>query len=169
MTIHSSHPFAEPAGERDDVRRFRGRLGGGAAHWTSGAEQEWAGLTLTSRRVAGGEPPRILALLDPEADLTETLLTTGAAVVSLVSWADRALAEMFAGTAPAPGGPFAHGSFEQTAWGPRLTTSGTWAGVRLEDTRETGWSVLVTTVVERVEVGEDDDPLGHRRGRGTHG
>ncbi len=169
MTIHSSHPFAEPDGSRDVVRRFRGRLGGGVSLWTSGAEQPWAGLTVTSLMVAAGEPPRILALLDPEADLTDALLTTGAAVVSLVGWADRALAEMFAGTAPAPGGSFAHGSFEQTAWGPRLTSSHTWAGVRLEDSRETGWSVLVTTVVEHAEVGEDDDPLGHRRGRWTHG
>jgi flavin reductase (DIM6/NTAB) family NADH-FMN oxidoreductase RutF len=167
VTIHAGHPFEGPHGERDDVRRFRGRLGAGVSLWTSGTEPHRAGLTVTSLMVAAGEPARILALLDPEADLTETLTAAETAVVGLLGWSDRALAEMFAGTAPAPGGAFAHGDFEQTQWGPRLTTSATWAGVRLEETRELGWSLLVTTQVEHLEVGEDDDPLGHRRGRWT--
>ena len=28
-----------------------------------------------------------------------------------------------------------------------------------------GWSVLVTCALEQVEIGEDEQPLGHRRGR----
>ena len=32
-------------------------------------------------------------------------------------------------------------------------------------TAEVGWSSLVTTVVEHLEVGDDDEPLRHRRGR----
>jgi hypothetical protein len=61
---------------------------------------------------------------------------------------------------------FSHASFEQLAWGPRLVTATTWAGVRVESDQEVGWSRLVTTVVEELEVGTDDDePLRHRRGR----
>lgn len=171
MTIHAGHPFAEPEGSRDPMRRFRGRLGGGVTLWTSGVgdhSRGWAGLTVSSLMVAAGEPARLLALLDPDADLTGRLEETGRAVVALLSWPDRDLAEMFAGTAPAPGGAFAHGQFAPSAWGPRLVRARTWAGVRLEESRPVGWSQLVTVVVEEHEIGPDDEPLGHRRGRWTH-
>ena len=170
MTIHTGHPFATPDEERDPVRRFRGRLGGGVTLWAAGASDDratWSGLTVSSLLVAEGEPARLLALLDPESDLSVRLAGTGCAVVSLLGWAERGIAEMYAGTAPAPGGPFAHGEFEVTPWGPRLVSASSWVGVRLEDARPLGWSRLVTTVVERVEIGADDDPLGHRRGRWT--
>jgi flavin reductase (DIM6/NTAB) family NADH-FMN oxidoreductase RutF len=147
VTIHATHPFAEP--EPDPVRRFRGRVG----------------LTVTSFLVGAGEEARVLALLDPDADLTERLLATGRGVVQLLSWDDRDLAEMFAGQAPAPGGAFKQATFEQTDWGPRLASAGTWAGVRLEGQQDVGWSTLVTTVVERVEVGGDAELLRHHRGR----
>jgi flavin reductase (DIM6/NTAB) family NADH-FMN oxidoreductase RutF len=164
VTIHAGHPFAEP--EPDPARRFRGRVGGTVSLWTSGAGPSRAGLTVTSYMLGAGEQTRILALLDPDADLTETLLATGTGVVQLLSWEHRDLAEMFAGTAPAPGGMFSHASFEQLAWGPRLVTATTWAGVRVESDQEVGWSRLVTTVVEELEVGTaDDEPLRHRRGR----
>jgi hypothetical protein len=87
--------------------------------------------------------------------------------VQLLAWQHRALADVFAGVAPSPGGPFRSGSFEQTAWGPLLTGVSTWAGVRLVDgdPREVGWSVLAQAVVEHVELGEETQPLVHRRGR----
>ena len=163
MTIHDEHPFADP--EPDPVRRFRGRVGGTVSLWTSGSQTGRAGLTVTSFLVAAGEQARVLALLDPDADLTETLLTTGSGVVHLLGWEHRDLAEMFAGTAPAPGGRFSHAEFEQTDWGPRLVAATSWAGVRLEGAQPVGWSTLVTTVVERIEVGDADDPLRHHRGR----
>jgi flavin reductase (DIM6/NTAB) family NADH-FMN oxidoreductase RutF len=162
VTIHAGHPFAE---EPDPARRLRGSVGGTVSLWTSGAGASRAGLTVTSYVVGAGEQTRILGLLDPDADLTETLLATGAGVVQLLSWEHRDLAEMFAGTAPAPGGMFSHGEFEQTAWGPRLVSAASWAGVRLEGEHEVGWSTLVATVVERLEVGDGDDPLRHHRGR----
>jgi flavin reductase (DIM6/NTAB) family NADH-FMN oxidoreductase RutF len=162
VTIHAHHPFADP--EPDPIRRFRGRVGGTVSLWTAGAETEPAGLTVTSFVVAAGEEARVLALLDPDADLTEKLLATGRGVVQLLGWDHRDLAEMFAGTAPAPGGMFRQAAFEQTAWGPHLSSAATWAGVRVEADQTVGWSTLVTTVVEHVEVG-DDDPLQHRRGR----
>lgn len=163
VTIHAEHPFRE--GEPDPVRRLRGQVGGTVSLWTSGGEQDHAGLTVTSFLVAAGEPARVVALLDPDADLTARLLASERAVVQLLTWEDRALADMFAGTAPAPGGMFRQADFEQTAWGPRLASARTWAGVRLEETAEVGWSTLVTTVVEHLEVADDDEPLRHRRGR----
>lgn len=165
MTIHAGHPFADPESERDPVRRFRGRLGGAVSLWTTGEGPARAGLTVSSLMVAGGEPARLLALLDPESDLAEALAPGRGAVVHLLRRADRDLAEMFAGTAPAPGGVFAHAAFEDTDWGPRLASADSWAGVRVEEVRVVGWSSLVTAVVEHVEVGDTDDPLVHRRGR----
>jgi flavin reductase (DIM6/NTAB) family NADH-FMN oxidoreductase RutF len=119
--------------------------------------------------VAGGEPGRVLALLDPDADLTELLLGTRTAVVALLSWRHRDLAEAFAGLAPAPGGPFRMGTWARTPYGPLLDGATTWAGVRLESHTEVGWSRLVTCVVEEVTVGDDTDALLHRRGRYEHG
>jgi flavin reductase (DIM6/NTAB) family NADH-FMN oxidoreductase RutF len=109
----------------------------------------------------------VLALLDPDADLTERLLASGRGVVQLLTWEDRDLAEMFAGTAPAPGGAFRQAEFAPTEWGPRLASALTWAGVRVESQAQVGWSALVTTVVERLEVADDDriEPLRHYRGR----
>ena len=163
MTIHSSHPFADP--ELDPVRRFRGRLGGAVTLWTAGDEHERAGLTVTSVLVANGEPARVLGLVDPDSELADVVGASGLAVVQLLQWADRSLADAFAGTAPAPGGAFAQATFVETDWGPRLHTAATWAGVRLESVADVGWSRLLTCTVEHVEIGDDGDALVHRRGR----
>lgn len=161
MTIHSSNPFADAP---DPVRRFRGRLGGAVSLWTAGNGPTRVGLTVSSLMVANGEPARIVGLLDPDADLTTELVEGGVAVVQLLTWADRDLAEAFAGTSPAPGGAFRMGTWEQTSHGPALVGR-TRALIRLESTRTEGWSTLVVGLVEEVEVLEDDGPLEHRRGR----
>ncbi|HEY0949861.1 flavin reductase family protein [Nocardioides sp.] len=165
MTIHSEHPFLDP--EPDPVRRFRGRLGGAVALVTAGAGRERAGLTVSSLMVANGEPARVVMLLDPDSDLHDVVTGSGEhrAVVQLLAWRHRHLAEAFAGTAPAPGGPFRAAEFEDTEWGPRLSDAPTWVGVRLETRTDAGWSSLLSLVVEHVHVGEDDEPLGSRRGR----
>ena len=163
MTIHAGHPFLDP--EPDPVRRLRGRLGGAVTLWTSGDDDERAGLTVSSLMVANGEPARVLALLDPDSDLADVLARTGRGVVQLLAWQHRDLAEAFAGTAPAPGGPFRMADFEPTAWGPRLVGADTWAGVSVESTSTVGWSTLVTGVLDEVSVGDDASPLVHRRGR----
>src|SRR3954453_13302466 len=129
VTIPAGPPFREP--EPDPVRRFRGRVGGTVSLWTAGDGADRAGLTVTSFLVAAGEEPQVLALLDPDADLTERLVETGRAVVQLLAWEHRDLSEMFAGTAPAPGGMFRQAEFVATEWGPRLASASTWAGVRL--------------------------------------
>jgi flavin reductase (DIM6/NTAB) family NADH-FMN oxidoreductase RutF len=165
VTIHSTHPFLEPEGDRDAVRRLRGRLGGTVSLWTAGAPDERAGLTVSSWLVAGGEPGRVLALLDPDADFTDVLLYTGRAVLQLLAWEDRDLADAFAGTAPAPGGPWRMAQWEDTDHGPRLQHAVTWATLEVESDVEAGWSRLVTCLLGEVVVGDDVDPLVHRRGR----
>lgn len=165
MTIHTTHPFLEPEGDRDPVRRLRGRLGGSVSLWTAGAPDTRAGLTVSSWLVAGGEPGRVLALLDPDADLTEVLLGTGRGVVQLLQWEDRDLADAFAGVAPAPGGVWKLGDWVDGDHGPRLAHATTWASVRVESDVEVGWSRLVTCTLDEVVVGDDGHPLTHRRGR----
>ncbi|MBA2773192.1 MAG: flavin reductase [Nocardioidaceae bacterium] len=168
MTIHSEHPFLQPEGERDPVRRLRGRLGATVSLWTAGSGRHGrAGLTVSSYVVARGEPGHVLALLDPDSDLCERLLDVRTAVVQLLEWRHRDLADAFAGEAPAPGGVFTLGQWEDTSWGPRVLDASSWAGVRLVDADplEVGWSVLVDTVIEHVDVGEEQQPLVHRRGR----
>ena len=165
MTIHTEHPFLEPESGRDPVRRFRGRLGGAVTLWTTGAERERAGLTVSSLLVAGGEPGRVLGLLDPDSDLAERLATTGRAVVHLLAWEHRDLADAFAGVAPAPGGAFRMGDWTDTSWGPCLTSAPAWAGVTVEDSREVGWSTLLTCRIDEVTLTDDAPPLVHRRGR----
>jgi flavin reductase (DIM6/NTAB) family NADH-FMN oxidoreductase RutF len=165
VTIHSEHPFLEPESDRDPVRRLRGRLGGAVTLWTAGDDANPTGLTVSSLMVAGGEPGRVLALVDPDSDLHDRLRETGRAVVQLLRWEDRQLADAFAGTAPAPGGPFRMAEFAQTRWGPLLAGAATWVGVTFESANEVGWSVLVTCTIDEVTIGDDVPPLVHRRGR----
>ncbi len=166
MTIHTEHPFRDPSA--DPVRRLRGRLGGAVTLWTSGDPTgggSRAGLTVSSVMVAGGEPGRLLALVDPDSSLRELLESTGRGVVHLLEWEHRDLAEVFAGQMPSPGGQFTMGEWEQTEHGPRLVTASTWAAVEVESIAEIGWSALVTATVVEVNVGADESPLEHRRGR----
>ncbi len=165
MTIHHSHPFEPPRGERDAARRFRGRLGGAVSLWTAGASEQRAGLTVSSLMLARGEPARVLALLDPDADLTDRLRSTARGVVQLLQWQHRGLADAFAGTAPAPGGPWRRASWLDTPYGPRLDGSAGWLHVRLEECHEVGWSLQVTCVVDEVGLVDDVAGLGHRHGR----
>ena len=164
MTIHSGHPFADPV--PDPVRRLRGRLGGAVTLWTSGQSTR-AGHTLSSVMVAGGDPGRVLGLLDPDSDLRDVLETSGRAVVHLLRWEHRDLAEAFAGQLPAPGGPFRMGAWEQTDHGPRLLGADSWALVEVETVEPVGWSDLVVARIVEAVVGDDEagDALEHRRGR----
>ncbi|GAA1912255.1 hypothetical protein GCM10009737_12190 [Nocardioides lentus] len=168
MTIHDTHPFAEPPETREPGRRLRGRVTGTVSLWTAGEGGGRAGLTVSSWLVVAGERTRLLGLLDPDSDLADAIEDTGRAVVQLLTWPDRDLAEAFAGAAPAPGGLFAQATFVDTAWGPRLASSATWAGGRLESATSLGWSQQVVLVVEHLELGDEDPtgaPLEHRRGR----
>ncbi len=165
MTIHHSHPFADPPSARDAVRAFRGRLASGVTLWTAMGERRPAGLTVSSVLVAHGTPPRLLALLDPLADLTEALLASGRAAVTILGRDQLRLSEIFAGEAPAPGGAFRQAVFTDTEWGPVPSEASAWAGVRLEGTASVGFSELVTCAIEHVAVTGEAEPLVHYRGR----
>lgn len=166
MTIHSEHPFLEPESSRDPVRRLRGRLGGTVTLWTCGAGPSRSGLTVSSLMLANGSPPHALALVDPDSDFAAALGSSGTSVVQLLEWPHRDIADAFAGVAPAPGGLFTLGEWQDTPWGPLLEGASAWAGVRVsEEPRDVGWSLLVDTVVEQIEIGTESWPLVHRRGR----
>ena len=166
MSIHSEHPFLEPASHRDQARRLRGRLGSAVSLWTAGVGAGRAGLTVSSLLVAPGEPARVIGLLDPDADLVQAARESGTAVVQLLQWPHRDLADAFAGVAPAPGGLFRAGTWEDSTWGPVLQGVSAWAGIRLVGPgTDVGWSVLLDGVVEHLELLEEDEPLLHRRGR----
>jgi flavin reductase (DIM6/NTAB) family NADH-FMN oxidoreductase RutF len=165
VTIHAEDPFADPPELRDAVRRLRGRLGATVSLWTAGEGADRAGLTVSSYMVAGGDPGHVLALVDPVSDLADAVAESGRCVVQLLEWRHRALADAFAGTAPAPGGPFRLADWQGTEWGPVLEGASAWAGLRVVDTREVGWSLLLDGVIERTELAEQVAPLVHRRGR----
>jgi flavin reductase (DIM6/NTAB) family NADH-FMN oxidoreductase RutF len=164
MTIHTGHPFADP--DPDPARRLRGRIGSGVTLWTTGEGADRAGLTVTSLMVALGPTPSLLALVDPDSDLLAGMRDTGRAVVQLLTWGDRQLAEAFAGTAPAPGGPFRQAEFVATPHGPLLVGATTHAFLSLASERVVGWSVEVEAVLDAVTVDEtEQSPLLHHRGR----
>ncbi|WP_433299350.1 flavin reductase family protein [Actinoplanes sp. CA-030573] len=160
--IHSTDPFATPQEERSPIRRLRGRLAAPVTLWTAPGPR---GLTVSSMLVADGEPGRVLGLIDEESDLWEALSESGRFAVTPLSPADRQLADRFAGLMPAPGGPFAIGDWTATDYGPVPAAAGTWAGCRLESSRECGWALLVEGVVETIAVLTDPAPLVHYRGR----
>ena len=107
MTIHDTHPFADP--DPDPVRRLRGRLGGAVTLVTAGDADGRAGLTVSSLMVANGDPAHVLLLVDPDSDLADVVQRTGRAVVQLLSWSHRDLAEAFAGSGAGAGRAVATG------------------------------------------------------------
>ncbi|MBA3292457.1 MAG: flavin reductase [Geodermatophilaceae bacterium] len=171
MTIHSDHPFLPPEDQRDPVRRFRARLPAPVTVWTTGAGADRVGLTVSSVLVADGDPARILALVDEDSALADAIATTRTVAVSVLTWEQRALADAFAGTAPAPGGAFRLADWDQTAWGPVLSGSPGWVGARLVEgeTRHAGWALLLEALVESVEVTGETEVLTHTRGRYRRG
>ncbi|HLA66452.1 MAG TPA: flavin reductase, partial [Acidimicrobiia bacterium] len=72
--IHDEHPFTDPEGVRDPVRRFRGRLVAPVTIVTAGAPADRTGLTVSSIIVAEGDPSRIYFLCGTGTDLWEAIL-----------------------------------------------------------------------------------------------
>ena len=183
MTIHSEHPFATPAGDRDPLRRFRGRMASAVSVWSAGEGRDRAGWTVSSFLVADGDPGEVVGVLDEDSALGERVADQleeseqgeggGTFVVNLLAWEQRGLADAFAGLAPAPGGVFRLGTWTDTDWGPALEGSAGWLGVRLRTgpLEHAGWGLLVRGTVEHVELPElpPEGPLLHLQGRYRQG
>lgn len=177
MSIHREHPFATAAADRDPLRRFRGRTPAPVSVWAAERDGRRAGWTVSSFLVADGDPGEVLGLLDEESELADLLQTDGSAAdsapsrlsLNLLGWPDRALADAFAGLAPAPGGVFRLGAWVDSDWGPVLDHGPGWLGVALapEPPTRAGWGLLIRGTVEHVEIGlwPASGLLAHLRGR----
>jgi flavin reductase (DIM6/NTAB) family NADH-FMN oxidoreductase RutF len=164
VTIHSDHPFVPADGDKDQLRRLRGRMPAPVTVWAAGAGAQRRGLTVSSLLLAAGEPDRVVGLIDPDSDFWESAPTTW--TVNVLGAEHQFLADAFAGTAPAPGGPFTLGQWSDSEWGPVLAGTTGWIGVRLDESepRPVGWNLLVEGIVESVTV-QTADALVHLRGR----
>lgn len=167
MSIHREHPFVPVEGERNPVRRLRGRMSAPVTVWTADFGRARAGWTVSSLLVADGRPPMLAGLVDADSDLASRAFDTGRVVVNLLGPQHRALPDAFAGLAPAPGGVFTLGVWDDTAWGPALTDAAGWAGVRLdgEPASHLGFALLLRGVIEHVHLADDPASLAHVRGR----
>jgi flavin reductase (DIM6/NTAB) family NADH-FMN oxidoreductase RutF len=168
VTIHHSHPFAASEQDRNPLRRFRGRMASPVSIWAAASNDKRAGWTLSSFLVANGDPAEVIGLIDEESPLADVLPDVHTVTINLLGWEQRALADAFAGMAPAPGGPFGLAAWQDTDWGPVLESSLGWIGARVKpDPDHAGWGLLLRAVVERVEIPSDaiDDLLCYVRGR----
>ncbi|MDJ0925357.1 MAG: flavin reductase family protein, partial [Acidimicrobiia bacterium] len=162
--VHDEHPFASPDEQRDPARRFRGRLAAPVTIVTSGAGDHRTGLTVSSLVVAEGEPSRIYFLLGSTTDLFYGLEETGKFVVHVLETGDEALADVFAGLRPSPGGRFADVAVEQSEWGPVLTGIKTRAYCTFEGGDEETFFIVAEGKIDKLEMSDIDDPLVYFRG-----
>ncbi len=170
VTIHSRHPFLPPEGDRNPLRRFRGRMPLPVSVWTAVADGRPVGWTVSSMLVADGEPAELVGLVDADSELADALVGGADArlAVSLLGWAHRGLADAFAGVAPAPGGPFRLAEWQDTDWGPVLAGAPGWLGARVTDAEgRAGWALLVRAEIQQIGIGPEPEggTLGYLRGR----
>lgn len=168
MSIHSEHPFLPPAGDRNPLRRLRGRTPSPVTVWTTVLDGRRVGWAVSSLLLADGEPAEVVGLLDEDSELAEAVQQTRTLAVSLLGWGQQQLSDAFAGVMPAPGGAFRLGEWADTAWGPVLVGATGWLGARLKDgpVDHAGWALLVRANVEHVQVDEPaDGVLAYLHGR----
>lgn len=161
--VHSEHPFQPDPTDRDQARRFRGRLASGVTIVTAGADSDRTGLTVSSLLVVQGEPAEAHLVVGPTTDLWSAAAETGRFVIHICRSEDRHMADVFAGLWPAPGGLFAAVPSTQSEWGPVLTDLPDRAYCSFESRAEVGWSGLVVGRVDQVEVSALEDPIIHYR------
>ena len=159
------NPFIASVGERDPIRRLRGRLAAPVTIVTAGDEDERTGLTVSSIVVAEGEPPLLYFLVGSTTDLFYAIEETRKFVVHVCEGRHRDLADIFAGLRPSPGGMFIGQPVTQTEYGPVLEGMETRAYCSYRRGEEDSYSVIVSATIDRVEVGDIDDPLTYFRGR----
>ena len=132
---------------------------------TAGDGDHRTGLTVSSLVVAEGDPSRIYFLLGSTTDLFYGLEETGKFVVHVLESGDQAVADVFAGLRPSPGGRFADVAVEQSEWGPVLTDIKTRAYCTFEGGDEETFFIVAEGRVDKVELSDIDDPLVYFRGR----
>ena len=160
-----SDPFELPVDERDDVRRFRGRLPGPVTVWTSYAEAGLhEGVTVSSVLVGEGEPPSILGLIAPDSAFWDALRASKRFVVHVLDRAQRRIADQFA--LRYPGDPFEGLSIASSDYGPVLSEVETRSSATLMGFIDVGYSLLIQGSIDEVELDPNPtDPLVHYRGR----
>jgi 3-hydroxy-9,10-secoandrosta-1,3,5(10)-triene-9,17-dione monooxygenase reductase component len=163
--IHHDNPFADDPDSRDPIRRFRGRLSNPVTIVTSGGGDDRTGLTVSSLTVVEGEPGLVQAVVGPTSDLWDVVATTRRFVVHICNEDNRALAEVFAGLRPSPGGIFETAMVTESEWGPILEEIGDRAYCTLESSREVGYSGLITGRIDQVDVVDLNRPLVYFRGK----
>ena len=163
--VHDDHPFETPPDQRDPARRFRGRLAAPVTVVTSGSGDHRTGLTVSSLVVAEGDPSRIYFLLGSTTDLFYGLEETGKFVVHVLEEGNEAIADVFAGLRPSPGGRFAGLNVEQTPWGPVLTDIPTRAYCTFEGGDEETFFIVAEGAIDKLEMSDVEDPLVYFRGR----
>ncbi|MGB7982018.1 MAG: flavin reductase [Candidatus Nanopelagicales bacterium] len=163
MTIHSEHPFLPPPEQRDVVRQLRGRLPAPVTIVATGSGTDRVGLTVSSILVVLGDPDRVVLMIDPDSDLGSRLEVGVRIAISVLTTGEGLLADTFAGLAPAPGGPFQTGQWNDCAFGP-LREGASWLGAVVEDCRSLGWSQQVTARIDQAVL-SDAPALIHQRGR----
>lgn len=163
--IHEEHPFVPLPADRDPVRRLRGRLAAPVTIVTAGDEDDRVGLTVSSLVVAEGDPALVYMLIGVTTDLWYAIEETGRFVVHIAEAAGRALADVFAGARPAPGGPFFGLDTEQSEHGPVIASMPTRAFCSLVASRDESHSLLVTGTIDHIELSDVRDPLAYFRGR----
>lgn len=162
VTIHSDDPFATPAQDKTIARRWRGRLAQTVSIVAAGPAGDRAGLTVASLTVVEGPEDRVVIWIDPDSDLADKLLPGEPVAISVLQKEDRYLADAFAGVAPAPGGPFRIGDWQDSLHGPILADRAHALG-RIEEVRSVGWSTQCIILIEVFEL-NDGEPLTHYRG-----
>ncbi|MDX2342882.1 MAG: flavin reductase family protein [Acidimicrobiia bacterium] len=163
--VHDDHPFETPSDQRDPARRFRGRMAAPVTIVTSGHGDHRTGLTVSSLVVAEGDPSRVYFLLGSTTDLFYGVEETGKFVVHVLEQGDQALADVFAGLRPSPGGRFTDLNVEQTEWGPVLTDLKTRAYCTFEGGDEETFFIVAEGRVDKLELSDIDKPLVYFRGR----
>ncbi len=152
-----------PEGERDPLRRFRGRLPAPVTVWATGEGLDRRGFTVSSMLIADGEPGMLAGLIDEDSAFADAL--GDVFTVNILTLEHVTMAEAFAGIGPAPGGPFRLGTWADTEWGPVLEGSAGWLGARIVpgERRHLGWGLLVEATIEHLEVTEPT-AMAHLRG-----
>ena len=158
------NPFLPPREERDQDRRFRGRLAGPVTIVTSGSGRTRTGLTVSSLFVVEGAPGQIHLVIGPQSDLWDVIADSRRCVIHIARDSKQGVADIFAGLRPSPGGVFATMETTESEWGPVLVDLGDRAYCRLLGMEERGWSGVVSLAIDEVEVTDLSDPLIHFRG-----